>query len=65
MTSRLPDSCEKVTWRIRTADLELLRILFPGRVNDTVRDLLGQYCDHIREAGRLARSTQDERSPDA
>lgn len=63
MTHRLPDACEKVTWRLRSADMELLRLLFPNKVNDVVRDLLTQYCDHIREAGLSARRDQQSTPP--
>lgn len=63
MTRPLPDTCEKVTWRVRTQDVELLRLLFPGKVNDTVRDLLAQYCDHIRNAGLEAREAQRAGAP--
>lgn len=55
MTHRLPDECAKVTLRLRAEDMDLLRLLFPGQVNEVVRSLLAQYCTHIRAKGMAAR----------
>lgn len=48
MPNPLPEEYERVTWRITTTDLETLRLLFPGRVNEIVRELLSVYCGRIR-----------------
>lgn len=48
MPAPLTEEMEKTCWRIPTADLELLRLVFPGRVNEVVRVVLGVYCERVR-----------------
>lgn len=61
MPAPLPEENEKVCWRINTADVELLRSLFPGRVNEVVRELLGAYCDRVRSG---LKAQQNQRATD-
>lgn len=51
MPAKLLDDIEKATYRLRAADLELLRLLFPGKVNDVLRELVTRYCDQLRIRG--------------
>lgn len=48
MPAKLKVDTEFVKWRVRSDDLELLRILFPDNVNGVVRDVLHAYANHLR-----------------
>lgn len=48
MPNPLPEEYERVTWRVWSEDVETLRLLFPGRVNEVVRELLSAYCARVR-----------------
>ncbi len=48
MPAPLPEECDKVSWRIRTSDLELLNFLFPGKVNEVARDAIRALCEALR-----------------
>ncbi len=49
MPAPLPDETVKVSWRIRTEDLELLNLLYPGKVNEVARDTIHTLCDALRK----------------
>jgi hypothetical protein len=49
MPASLPFDWERVNWRIRSDDLALLEVLFPGKVNEVARDVLHQYCEHLQQ----------------
>lgn len=49
MPAPLQDETVKVSWRIRTEDLELLNHLFPGKVNEVARDTIHSLCDALRK----------------
>lgn len=51
MPRQLPYTYERVTWRIRADDMELLRALQPN-VNDFAATLINAYCERMR--ARLA-----------
>lgn len=40
-----------VKWRVDTEDLELLRSLFPGKVNEQGRNAIHAYCEALRAKG--------------
>jgi hypothetical protein len=48
MPAPLTTATEAVKWRINVDDLELLRLLFPGKVNTAARDILHAWCEHTR-----------------
>lgn len=49
MPARLPEPCEKITWRIRADDLALLAAIHGDRnVNRVVREVIRAYCDGVR-----------------
>lgn len=54
MPAPLPEENTKVCWRITSADLDLLRSLFPGRVNEVVRTIIGVYCERVRSGQKSA-----------
>lgn len=39
----------KVSWRIETEDLELLNLLYPGKVNEVARDTIHTLCEALRK----------------
>lgn len=57
MPNPLPEEYERCTWRVWAADVDTLRLLFPGRVNEVVRELLNAYCTRIR-SGLKAQENQ-------
>jgi len=48
MPAPLTEPNTKVCWRVFDRDLDTLQLLFPGRVNEVVRELLGVYCERLR-----------------
>jgi len=58
MPAPLPEENTKVCWRIQSSDLDLLRALFPGRVNEVVRTIIGVYCERVRSGQK---SVQNQR----
>lgn len=51
MPAKLREPWEPVKWRVDVADMELLRLLFPGQVNNVVRQVLNAYCANLRRKG--------------
>lgn len=60
MPAPLPDETETVKWRIRSADLEILRLLYPGKVNTLARDIITEYVDRVRARMAGMESLQDQ-----
>lgn len=65
MPNPLPEPYERVTWRVSSTDLETLRLLFPGRVNEIVRELLSVYCGRIRSGLKGAENQGASSGPNA
>lgn len=58
MPRRLPIPTERVSWRIDSRDLDLLRAAFgEGQVTEKVREIVGVYCGMLRE--RLGGTSRD------
>jgi len=57
MPAPLTEENVKVTWRVWESDLDTLQLLFPGRVNEVVRELLKVYCERLR-SGLKAQQNQ-------
>ncbi len=57
MPNPLPEEYERITWRMWAADMDTLRLLFPGRVNEVAREVFHQYCERIR-SGLKAQQNQ-------
>ncbi len=51
MGAKLSTPSERVTWRIDADDMELLRLLFPGKVNEVARRAMRHYCESLRAKG--------------
>lgn len=51
MPAKLLDDIEKATYRLYAADIELLRLLFPGTVNSVMRELVHRYCAALTARG--------------
>lgn len=48
MPAPLADETTKVSWRIISDDLELLNLLYPGKVNEVARDTIHHLCEALR-----------------
>lgn len=48
MPAPLADETTKVNWRIISDDLELLNLLYPGKVNEVARDTIHSLCEALR-----------------
>lgn len=51
MAAKLNEDLTKATMRLRTADLELIRALYPGQGDALFRAILTAYCDRLRAKG--------------
>lgn len=48
MPAPLLEPMERVTWRIEEADMDFLRAIHPGQVNEAIRALVHAYCERQR-----------------
>lgn len=48
MPAPLDEETRKVNWRIQTEDIELLNLLYPGKVNEVARDTIHTLCEALR-----------------
>ena len=48
MPAKLPEPMTRVTWRVPSADLDLLTVLHGENVNGFIRELVAAYCRRLR-----------------
>lgn len=57
MPAKLPFPAVKLHVRLDEADVDMLNVLFPRRVNEVVRSIVRAYCDNLRKKGLSAKVT--------